>query len=152
MDAAALALLLHAGLAAVWDLAERRIPNKLIVSGLLLGFGFSAQASGFAGLGGALLGSAVALGTLLGPFAMRWMGGGDVKIAMVCGAFTGWNGALHIILVGTVAHGVIGLLVLGSRAVRRALGHPLPKPQPLPHAVGFGIAATLYVSGIAHFF
>jgi len=152
LNAAALALLLHAGLAAVWDLAERRIPNWLILSGLILGFAFSAQSSGLAGLGVALLGCAAALGVLLGPFALRWMGGGDVKIAMVCGAFTGWNGALHIILLGTVAHGLLGLLVVGSRAARRGLGHTLAKPQPLPHAVGFGIAAVLYVTGVAHLF
>lgn len=152
MNAAALTLLLHAGLAAVWDLAERRIPNWLIVSGLLLGFAFSAQTSGLTGLGFALLGAAVALLVLIGPFALRWMGGGDVKLAMVCGAFTGWNGALHIILVGTVVHGLLGLVVVGARLVRRALGQALPKPQPLPHAVGFGVAAVLYVAGVAHFF
>ncbi len=152
MNAATLALLLHAGLAAIWDLAERRIPNWLIVSGLLFGFAFSAQSRGFAGLGFSFLGALVALVVLIGPFALRWMGGGDVKIAMVCGAFTGWNGILHIILLGTVAHGMLGILVLCQRAVRRAMGQALTKPQPLPHAVGFGIAAMLYVAGVAHFF
>jgi prepilin peptidase CpaA len=152
LNAATTALLIHAGLAAVWDLAERRIPNWLIVSGLLFGFAFSAQSRGFAGLGFAFLGALVALVVLIGPFALRWMGGGDVKIAMVCGAFTGWNGTLHIILIGTVVHGLLGILVLGNRAVRRAMGQQLGKPQPLPHAVGFGIAAMLYVAGVAHFF
>jgi hypothetical protein len=32
------------------------------------------------------------------------------------------------------------------------MGQQLGKPQPLPHAVGFGIAAMLYVAGVAHFF
>ncbi len=152
MTVATTALLLHAGLAAVWDIAQRRIPNWLIVSGLLFGFAFSAQSSGLAGLGVAFLGSLVALLVLIGPFAIRWMGGGDVKIAMVCGAFTGWNGALHIILIGTVVHGLLGLMVLFSRTVRRAMGRSLPKPQPLPHAVGFGIAAMLYAVGVVRLF
>ena len=152
MDIATTALILHVGLAAVWDIAQRRIPNWLIVSGLLFGIAFQAQSGGLAGLGFAVLGAVVALVVLIGPFAIRWMGGGDVKLAMVCGAFTGWNGALHIILVGTVVHGLLGLLVVFSRAARRAMGHTLPKPRPLPHAVGFCIAAVLYAAGVARFF
>jgi len=152
VELATTVLILHAGLAAVWDIAQRRIPNWLIVSGLLFGIAFNAQSSGLAGLGFAVLGALTALAVLIGPFAIRWMGGGDVKIAMVCGAFTGWSGALHIILVGTVVHGLLGLLVLFSRAARKAMGHTLEKPRQLPHAVGFGIAAVLYAAGVARFF
>lgn len=152
MDVATTALVLHAGLAAVWDIAQRRIPNWLIVSGLLFGIAFNAQASSFAGVGVAVLGAATALGVLIGPFALRWMGGGDVKIAMVCGAFTGWNGALHIILVGTVVHGLLGVLVVFSRPIWRSMGKVPPKVQQLPHAVGFAVAVVLYAVGVARFF
>jgi prepilin peptidase CpaA len=152
VDAASVVLILHAGIAAVWDIAQRRIPNWLIVSGLLLGIAFQTQSGGLAGLGLALLGAATALGALIGPFALRWMGGGDVKLAMVCGAFTGWNGALHIILVGTVLHGLLGIVVLTGRAFRRSMGHTLPKPRQLPHAVGFGVAVVLYAAHVARFF
>ena len=151
MSAAAIALVLHVGLAAVWDIAQRRIPNWLIVSGLILGFAFSAQSGGFVGLGLSLLGALLGLLVLIGPFALRWMGGGDVKLVMVCGAFLGWEGVIHVVLVGTVLHGLMGFGVLALCAVRKARGQGLSPPQPLPHAVGFGVATMLYVAGIAHF-
>jgi prepilin peptidase CpaA len=152
VDVATTVLILHVGLAAVWDLAQRRIPNWLVVSGLLLGFAFQAQSSGFAGLGSSVLGAAVALVTLIGPFALRWMGGGDVKISMVCGAFLGWSGALHVILVGTVAHGVLGIGVLGSRMVKRSMGRETDSPAKLPHALGFAVSTVLYTAGIGRLF
>jgi len=151
MELAAAALTTHVGLAAVWDLAQRRIPNPLIVSGLLFGFAFQAQTSALAGLGSAFLGSVVALLILIGPFAARWMGGGDVKIAMVCGAFTGWNGAVQIILAGTVAHGLLGIGVVLGRAGLQSMGRVVGPPRPLPHAVGFAVGTVLYIVGLLDF-
>jgi len=152
VDVATTVLILHVGLAAVWDLAQRRIPNWLVASGLLLGFAFQAQSSGFVGLGLSFLGAAAALAALIGPFAMRWMGGGDVKIAMVCGAFLGWSGGLHVILVGTVVHGLLGIGVLFSRMVKRSMGHDTGSPAKLPHALGFAVSTVLYTAGIGRLF
>ena len=152
MDVATSVLILHVGLAAVWDLVSRRIPNWLVVSGLVFGFAFQAQSSGIAGLGFAFLGAATALLTLIGPFAMRWMGGGDVKITMVCGAFLGWSGALHVILIGTVVHGLLGIGVLFSRMVKRSMGRETTSPTKLPHALGFAVSTVLYTAGIGRLF
>lgn len=135
-------------IAAVWDAWQRRIPNGLIVVGLLLGAAFQVQAAGAQGLLDALLGAAVALGVLIGPFALRIMGGGDVKLAMVCGAFAGWAAALQIILLGTAVHGVVALLFIFARLVAKSRGRDLPSAAKVPHAVGFGVATVLVTAGI----
>ncbi len=147
-----LLLALLVGIAAVWDLAQRRIPNPLIVVGLLAGAVVQTQAGGLVGLGMSILGAAAGLGALLGPFAARWVGGGDVKLLMVVGAFVGWKGAVVVLLMGTVAHGLLALVWVAARVVRRGLGGT-PEAQPrVPHALGF-FAATLahVVWGVAPF-
>ena len=62
------ALWVLVGIAAVWDLAERRIPNSLVLTGLLLGAAFMTQAGGLAGLGQSFLGAAACLVALILPF------------------------------------------------------------------------------------
>ncbi len=151
MDIATTILLIHVGIAAAWDLASRRIPNPLIVSGLLLGAALQLQGHGWGGLGAGLGGATTALLLLIGPFALRWMGGGDVKIAMVVGMFLGWSGAIHVILVGTVVHGLLGLLVMFSQRFRKPMDGKTPSPQQLPHAVGFAVAVVLYIAGMPRF-
>lgn len=140
------------GTAAIWDITQRRIPNGLILTGLLLGIGFQAQLGGLAGLGFGLLGAMVALAVLIVPFALRRLGGGDVKLAMVCGAFLGWRGALHVIIIGAVVHALLALGFLGLRAVGRRLGRPVGDVERVPHAVGFAVAVVLYCTGLTVLF
>lgn len=134
--------------AATWDVWQRRIPNPLILAGLLLGAAFQAQAHGPIGVGYALLGAAVGLGLLLAPFYLRVMGGGDVKLAMVCGAFTGWEMVIQIVLVGTVIHGVIALAFLSARRIAKASGRDISDKAQVPHAVGFAVATVITTSGL----
>jgi Flp pilus assembly protein protease CpaA len=150
--AAMVSLWLIVGLAAAWDIAQRRIPNGLILIGLVLGAAMEARSGGLVGLGLSALGAFVALGVLIVPFALRRLGGGDVKLAMVCGAFLGWRGALHVILIGAIVHGGIALATLLWKRAAPALGRPEPDLDTLPHAVGYAVAATLYSVGIAHLF
>lgn len=140
------------GLAAAWDVSQRRIPNGLILTGLLLGLGFQAQLGGLAGLGSGAFGALVALLALILPFALHRLGGGDVKIAMVCGAFLGWRGAIHVILIGMVVHALIAVGFLVARAASRQLGRPLGDLERVPHAVGFAIATISYCTGLTVFF
>ena len=140
------------GVAALWDISWRRIPNPLILTGLLLGLAFQTQAGGITGLGSGVLGAAFALAVLIGPFALRVMGGGDVKLAMVVGAFLGWKGAAHILLVGTVVHGLISLGVVLWRRFRAMRGLPPGEQRGIPHAVGFALATWMYGMGIGVMF
>lgn len=138
-------------IAATWDVWQRRIPNALILTGLLLGLALNLQIGGLPGLLGGLGAAALALALLIGPFAMKVMGGGDVKLAMVCGAFTDWRTVLQIILVGTVIHGVLALAVVLARRVAQARGSVLPDRAQVPHAVGFAASTFIITAGYLHF-
>ena len=116
-------LLLIVSIAAVNDLATRRIPNRLLLAGLggaLLLHALSA-APGRAlleALGGMSLGLIVFL-----PFYLvRGMAAGDVKMMAVVGAFTGPGEALEIAVLTWCAGGVMALcLVLLRSRLKLAL-------------------------------
>ena len=137
-----------ADVAAAWDVAQRRIPNPLIVVGLLLGLAFQVQASGLMGLAVGLGGAATALVALIAPFFFRLMGGGDVKLAMVCGVFTGWAGAIQIILLATVIHGALAIGFVLVRHALTSMGRTISDKAMVPHAVGFAVATVLFTTGI----
>jgi prepilin peptidase CpaA len=71
------------------DLRSLRIPNWLTFPALLGALVLGAVRGGLAGAGAALLGAGVALAIGFVPFALRWLGAGDVKAAMVLGALWG---------------------------------------------------------------
>lgn len=149
MDLPTVVLWILVGVAAVWDLAERRIPNTLIAVGLAMGAGLQLQAAGLSGLLSALGGAATGIGALIVPFSMGWLGGGDVKLVGVCGAFLGWRGALAVILVGAALNGVSALAVLAARMIANAGGRPLPERlQKVPVALAIAGATLVYTLGV----
>lgn len=85
-------------MAAVVDLATRRIPNALIVTTSLLGLGFAFGVSGLPGLLGALAGFAVAFSLLLPGYLLGFTGGGDLKFMAALGCFLGPELSLHAVL------------------------------------------------------
>ena len=123
-------LLLMVSIAAVNDMATRRIPNRLLLAGLggaLLLHGLSAEpgVALLSALGGMLLGLAIFL-----PFYLvRGMAAGDVKMMAVIGFFTGPAEAFQIVVFTWCAGGVMALfLVLLRSRLRLALfniGHLL---------------------------
>lgn len=106
-------LLLLVSIAAVNDLATRRIPNRLLLAGLggaLVLYLASAERAALllAALGGMLLGLAVFL-----PFYLiRGMAAGDVKMMAVVGFFTGPDAALQVAIITWCVGGVMALAVL----------------------------------------
>jgi prepilin peptidase CpaA len=123
-------LLLMVSIAAVNDLATRRIPNRLLLVGLagaLLLHVLSAEpgAALLSAVGGMLLGLAIFL-----PFYLvRGMAAGDVKMMAVVGFFTGPTEAFQIAIFTWCAGGVMALLLILLRSrLRLALvniGHLL---------------------------
>ena len=75
-----------------------------------------------------------------------------MKLAMVCGAFLGWRGALHVIIIGTVVHALLALGFLALRAAGQRLGKPVGDVERVPHAVGFAVAVVLYCTGLTVLF
>jgi len=77
-----LALLL---LAAGFDIAQRRVPNILIIVGATTALTLATH-SGWPGISGAIIGSFAALFVLLPVYASGMMGAGDVKLISMVGA------------------------------------------------------------------
>jgi prepilin peptidase CpaA len=111
--------------AAVTDLALRKIPNTLVLSGLLLalvlqGLAGPPQAMLWSWLAGALTGFFL----FLPLYLLRGMAAGDVKLMAMVGAFAGPAQALDIALLSFAAGGVLGLLLMAaSGQLRRGLAN-----------------------------
>ena len=128
--------------AAVMDLRHRRIPNQLIGVGLVLGGGAQFITLGWTGLLQGLLGAAAALVVLIAPFALRTLGGGDVKLAMVVGIWTSISTALSIVLLTAIATGIIAALLWIY-----AYFQPNKTPPKIPVAVPLAAVAIALTSG-----
>lgn len=123
-----LLLLLAGYLAAAvyWDLRERRVPNKVVLSGLITAFVFHALAAGLPGLGMALAGAFTGLLVLLPLNLLRLMGAGDVKLMAMAGAFAASPvAALWMVLYSLLAGGLLVLLYAASGQVREKLSSNL---------------------------
>ncbi|MBC7253094.1 MAG: prepilin peptidase [Actinobacteria bacterium] len=138
--------------AAYHDLRWRKVPNRLILAGLICGTA-AAALGGFPdllrGMEGILLGTAL----LLPFFLLGGVGGGDVKSLAVIGLFTGPSLLLTSFFWGACAGGGLALL---SLAVRRAAfstdGVPeaeRPAPPTLPYAAILFLSAAIFLTRAA---
>jgi|SRR5215510_13721697 len=71
----------------VFDISQRRIPNWLVLTGIVGGFTFNAFQE--AGWYQSLLGLGLGIAILIVPFALGWLGAGDVKLLGAMGALLG---------------------------------------------------------------
>lgn len=135
-------ILLISGLSAFFDFRIRRIPNWLIASGLLCGVTLNAI-QGSSHLVSSLLGFLVGIAVLVLPFALGWIGAGDVKFFGVVGAVLGVSWLPRVFFYSALIAGVIAVayLVVGLASFSRlrifwidiktavlSLGHVLPDP------------------------
>ncbi|MGE5584341.1 MAG: prepilin peptidase [Bacillota bacterium] len=106
--------------AAIWcDCRERRIPNRLVMAAAAVGLVLGLVTGGLRGLGQSVLGFLAGGAILFVPFALGWIGAGDVKLLAAIGAILGARGAAYSILYGAIAGGVISAVAV---ARRRRLG------------------------------
>jgi prepilin peptidase CpaA len=110
-------------LASWYDLRERRIPNGLTVAGVVvalcirLAWGWGAVVMGAEGTAFALL-------VALAPFALGFLGGGDVKLLGAVGAFVGVDRLFGTLLLVALVGGVLAVLEAGRRqALLRVLAN-----------------------------
>ena len=170
MTSTAMALLwLHLAAAVFLDLRERRIPNPLIVSGLLGGMAVSFIHGGLPGLGTAALGAVAGMLSLIPFFLLGVLGAGDAKLAGVVGTFTGPAALLPIGFYTVLAGGLLGMVVLlatggvgsGFANVRqqllaitlRAQGVPIgladaphTRTARLPYAIAIAIGVAIWAA------
>lgn len=161
-------------LLAVWhDVRMHRIPNRLVligvVSGLLLntvlpqGYGFISALPGAIGFWKALAGLGLGFALLLPLYVLRAMGAGDVKLMAMVGAFLGPNAIIGAILVTFIVGGVLTLVVVvrnGSLRllldnlrimlvlsfIKSTVLHQMPKVDAAPVSAGkmpYGVAIAL---------
>lgn len=103
------------------DLSARRIPNVLIVCGLVMALVLAAIEGGVPGVLHAGAGSVVGLLVLLPFFALGMLGAGDVKLLAAVGAFAGVGGVLQIAVLTLIAGGLLGLAYLARVRGLRSL-------------------------------
>lgn len=158
-----LAILIGALAIAVFtDLRTRKVPNLLVLAGILCaatfhafavaGNGILESSGGSMGLLPALGGIAVGFAALFPLYALRAMGAGDVKLMMMVGAFLGPLQTVGVVVLTFAAGGVLALFmalwqrsfaqlalnlrfILTTSAVRAAAGES-PRFEPLQQTAG----------------
>ena len=126
IEAAVYAVLLSALLVmAGTDLSHKIIPNAVTYPGMILGLvsgalllplGFLNSLIGLLVGGGILWLLAWASPYLFGK---EGMGGGDIKLLAMIGAFLGWKLALMTIMIGSLVGSVVGVSLLAAKIITR---------------------------------
>jgi len=96
----------------VTDVLYQKIYNIISVPGFLAGLAFNTIVNGWAGLSLSLWGTALGLGLLIFPFALGYLGAGDVKLLAVIGTIKGYLFVIYTTVIMSLAGGVIGILIL----------------------------------------
>ncbi len=111
------------------DLEHHLLPNAITLPGIAIGLAFSLLLP--PGIIAAALGALIGGGSLwaIGEVYYRFsgqegMGGGDVKMLAMIGAFLGWKLAIVTLVFSSIAGALIGLLVLAIR--KGGLKYALP--------------------------
>jgi prepilin peptidase CpaA len=102
-------------IAAVFDIRFRRIPNWLVLAGIIVGFAWNVYSSGWSGLGRAAAGLGLGFVLYFPLYLIRARGAGDVKLLAAVGAIAGPVNCLWIFLSTAILGGIIALLLLMVR-------------------------------------
>ncbi len=107
------------------DLSHKIIPNVVTLPGIVVGL-ISAATILPLGLVNGLIGILVGGGVLwvlawASPyvFGKEGMGGGDIKLLAMIGAFLGWKPALMAIMVGSFLGSLVGITLIAARVIKR---------------------------------
>jgi Flp pilus assembly protein protease CpaA len=124
--------------ASVTDLKRREIPNWICVIALVGGLVANSLREGWAGLGSAALGAAIAFGIFLIRYFFFGMGGGDLKLMTGFGAILGSGHAFLGVLLSMGAGGILALAYFLVHRWKRAEGRVA-----IPYAPAIGVGSCL---------
>jgi prepilin peptidase CpaA len=117
------AMVVFTAVAAVWDLREKRIPNKLTLPMFFAGWVYQIAFHGWAGVLDGLAGFGIGFGVLFVLWFIGGGGGGDVKLMGALAVWMGYRLTLLVLVASTFAVIVItmGVVVWGAlnRGVRK---------------------------------
>jgi len=97
------------------DLWARRVPNMLTFGTAAAALAFHLVVGGWAGLGWSAAGWLTGMLLFLPLFALRGLGGGDVKLLGALGAWLGPGSTVWIAIYAALAGGVLALAVSFAR-------------------------------------
>ena len=96
-------------LSVFFDLTVRRIPNWIIAFGLTGGFLLNGT-QGWTPFIHSISGFAVGIGVFIVPFALGWMGAGDVKYFGVVGALVGVGWLPRVLFYSILSAGILAVV------------------------------------------
>ena len=108
---ALLAAFVVVSLAVYTDLRWRKISNKLTIPAIAAGIVLNTICLSWYGLLSSLAGFAIGIAVFIIPFALRGMGGGDVKLMGALGALLGGYAIFSIALYTAVCGGLLAVVV-----------------------------------------
>ena len=100
------------GIAAVYDIRYRRIPNWLVLAGIIAGFAWNSLSSGASGLGRAAAGLGLGFILYFPLYLIRGRRAGDVKLLAAVGAITGPGNVFWVFLLTAILGGAIALVIV----------------------------------------
>jgi prepilin peptidase CpaA len=98
--------------AALFDLKERRVPNWITFSGVILAIALNSFLYETAGFWFALKGLGIAMLVYFPLYMLRAMGAGDVKLMAAVGAAAGWMNWFGIFFLTAVCGGIMALVAV----------------------------------------
>lgn len=107
-------------LALVYDVVSRRIPNRLVLTGIWVGWGLALMPGGI-GWASSLTGGMVGFLVFGVLYALRMMGAGDVKLATAIGLFMGSQAMPGVCLSMLLAGGLLSLAWALARSSTQSL-------------------------------
>lgn len=162
-------LLLLVAIAAVYDIRFRRIPNWLVLTGLLAGVGLNTFLQQWSGVRTSLLGIILAFLIYFPLYLLRGMGAGDVKLMAAIGAIVGPANWFGIFIVSALLGGIAAAILLLARGrlanslwnigflfqrllslkapyAREELDLSSPKSVKMPHGVAIAAGTAIFLA------
>lgn len=101
--------------AAGFDIRYRRIPNWLVLAGIVSGFLWNSYSAGWSGLAHAAEGLGLGFALYFPLYLLRARGAGDVKLLAAAGAIVGPGNCFWLFLLTAILGGVIAMVYLMLR-------------------------------------
>lgn len=122
-----------------FDIRFRRIPNQLIVLGILIGILINALGSTPGRFSFGLYGFMVGFGIMLVPHLFGWLGAGDVKLFAVVGLFLGPDNTLDAAIYTAMCGGLLAMLYIVTIKVTKIRGNVHSNPA-IKSTLPYGVA------------